>query len=193
MHTQNTRTQILGLIQEMREFPEYLPIGKLSLRRSDKLHEAEFNISNGTFDEFREFVNEFATSLAIDTSMICMDHSVIPVPYEDDYYNGIRIFVSLIETDTEYLERLKDMYVDWVRQVSNPITSSEWVKLYHGINSDLYVARNITMDGGRIERCLEALGWVYNSFNNDSNGEASLGDINRRQRAVYAKLSKEYC
>lgn len=65
--------------------------------------------------------------------------------------------------------------------MKNIYTRKEQVILSR-ILSDLYMARNITLDEKKIVSCLRLLDKFHNVLYNDSNGEATDADMARRRK-----------
>lgn len=187
------RTAIVDLLQQMRQLRDCIPDKRYRpLQRQITQVSEQISTACQTYATIRDAINEFCSRNAVDADRVYIDPCSIPVPYEDYDDPGIEISLSREETDQEYLDRLRSIYQAWLQKALTPISASEWTKLFFAINERLYTARNITADETVIRECLDALGSIYHALNHDANGQATVAEQNRFQRASYAKLAAKY-
>lgn len=187
------RTAIVDLLQQMRELRECIPDQRYRpLQRQIIQVSEQIATTCQTYATIRDAINEFCSRNAVDADQVYIDPCSIPVQYEDYDDPGIEISLSREETDQEYLNRLREVYQVWLQKALTPISASEWTKLLFEINERLYTARNITADEVVIRECLDALGSIYHAINYDANGQSTVAEQNRFQRASYAKLAAKY-
>lgn len=188
------REQIVELILEMRSLPACIEHAyRRPLMREYTTVSEIFVVVSYSFGTLRDEINNFCSNNAVDPYDVSIENVTVPDRYEDFDDDAIRVFYTRLETDEEYLARLKNVYMCWLINAQSPIPDKDWLSIVSAINERLYVARNITADESIVKECLDALGSIYHARTYDCNGQATVADRNRRQLAVYAKLAAIYC
>lgn len=188
MKQQTVRKQIADLIREMRSVPECIPKYKY-LSRDWVTAEETFSIECESFSSIEERVKEFCRQNNVEQDSVSLSTTTVKVPYEDYAEQALTLYVTVPESDLQYLARIETIYRDWLNKLYAPITDSEWASLYHRINRKFYLARNVTRNFDEIEECLSALELVYDCMNYE---ESSDADMRRKQKEAYEQLNKQF-
>jgi hypothetical protein len=186
MKNKELRNEIACLIAELRA----IGAKRYDLCRSfsDVKHIIR-HVSHSTYGGIHEQVLEWSIEQNIQLNEIYSSYET-ETSY-DGWDEEILVLVSYIpETDQQYYSRLWTLKGDLITKQT--ISSTEWSTLFHSINSDLYVARNITLSESKVIDCLTDLDRIHNSLNYDHNGQASDFDMLLKQRSVYQELKAKY-
>ena len=146
--------------------------------------EREVIVSNNILEIFTQAV-ELSRETKIDIGEFQIETEEYPEPYEDYTRTVYKIVYNDKETDQEYLHRINDIYN---RLIDFPTSKDDLVDLYSRIIAALHTARHITLDDSKIRECLDDMERLYNSKNNDHNGEIGLLEMRRRYREVVKEL-----